>query len=70
MSEGTITCWGCGSPETDQGQCEDTARDDFVAVGVGTGHTCGLTADGAIDCWGCGEDWQFDLGQCEDPEVP
>ena len=44
--DGSIGCWGSGSPD---GLPPPGA---FEAVSVGRNHGCGLRADGSIECWG------------------
>ena len=44
--DGSIGCWGSGSPD---GLPPPGA---FEAVSVSRNHGCGLRADGSIECWG------------------
>jgi hypothetical protein len=55
--DGTIACWGAGAAgacgdEWDCGQSVPPPDNDFVEVGAGVSHSCGLKANGKVKCWG------------------
>jgi alpha-tubulin suppressor-like RCC1 family protein len=42
----------------------------FVALSLGTSHTCALTGDGQAYCWGNGEEGALGTGDTADRSVP
>lgn len=74
-NDGTIWCWGLNASgelgtgdnanryEPEQVGCVDeTCFDDWVAVGMGSFHTCGIRASGGMWCWGGGLNGQLGVG--------
>ena len=72
LSSGSIVCWGAnGAGQLDNGNAQPvltdsfvpltvTAPGPFVAMGLGSAHTCGLLISGQLFCWG--DDTQGELG--------
>ena len=52
-SDGQVTCWWNTDDEYDYGQC-DPPDSEFMEIGLGSFHACGLRTDGSLECWG---DW-------------
>jgi len=63
LGDGTTTNRATPSPET-------SGATDWVWVGAGERHTCGLKEDGSIHCWGWNSDGQLGDGTTTDHRTP
>jgi alpha-tubulin suppressor-like RCC1 family protein len=71
-----VVCWGVGdADDVTDGSDEEGARwgqsiapdGAFVAVDVGSSHSCGIRESGLVECWGAGAtigDCAEDIDQC------
>ena len=60
QADSTVACWGCYNDGLDE--CKPPSGVEFVSVGVGYWHSCGLQPNGIVECW-CGSSGNY--GQCE-----
>lgn len=79
LSGGTLRCWGDGAG----GQLGDGAEpvqhvvpvpvsgeNSFVAISVGSSHTCAVTTAGIAHCWGSNRVGSLGVGNAADQAVP
>jgi alpha-tubulin suppressor-like RCC1 family protein len=73
LEDGQLFCWGQNDEgqmgQSDTGMPQDALiplrvemASDWVGVGVGQGHVCGIRAPGALYCWGRNTDGELGLG--------
>ena len=80
LADASLWCWGYnregqlgqgdGFPGTDQPSPVQVGRDrDWIDVGTGQGHGCGIRAPGALYCWGRNTDGQLGQGATEPQQI-
>ena len=73
LDDGQVDCWGQNDEgqmgQSDVGMPQDAliplrveTANDWLVVGVGQGHVCGIRSPGALYCWGRNTDGELGLG--------